>query len=859
MFRIALKSLLGHKLRMLLTALSIIIGVSFVAGSYIFTDSISAVFDDIFDDAYAAVDVIVKPKSQEFEGSSGSSSSFTKATVPESIVDRLASIDGVEEAVGEASGLAVLVKPNGELATTSGAPSLGFSWVDSPGNPLKIVPGGRAPQAPGEVAIDANTAENNGFSVGDTVDILSTGPVEQFKIVGTMTFGEASSLAGATISVFELSEAQRFFGLGNGYSQVSILSDGSVSPDELKNKIGLVMSNDVEVVTGEQQKSNDLEEINQGLGFLNTALLAFAGIAIFVGGFIIQNTFRIVVAQRSKELALLRAVGATKKQVVRAVIYEALMVAIFASAMGIIAGIGLTYLLITIVDALGIGLPEAPLTVEARTIIVAFAVGISVTVISAIAPAVKASRVSPVEAMRDIEASTPRRSLQKRALLGFIATGIGTAALSFGLFRDIERPYIYVGFGAAMMFIGISIIAPLLSQPFATVIGKPLSAIYGIVGHIAERNAKRSPRRTASTASALMIGVALVVFAAVFASSARVTVDKIVGENFPGDISITSKLIQTDPFGATFPAQASEDIRKLDEVESVSQLKYDFVKLKDPQSGEFPETLIIAIQPETFGGGFNLGNQQPYSRLDRDTVFVKDTELTRIGKSIGDTIDLKYALTGDAQLTISGSFTEAFDSPYVINEATYLENFVNREDLFVVANINDNFTIEKGRDAIARELKAYPTINVQDKNQLVNQARTMISQALNLLTALLGFAILIAILGITNTLTLSVAERTRELGMLRAIGMTRRQVRRMIRVEAIIIAVFGAVLGAIMGIFFGWAILRSLHELGFTAFSLPVAQIVLYIAMAGVAGMLAAIIPSFKASRMNILKAINYE
>lgn len=854
MLRIALKSLLGHKLRMVLTAISIILGVGFVAGSYIFTDTISSSFDDIFDDVFGSVDIIVKPAETSFEAP-GSGGAFSQTTIPENILEDVRAIDGVDRAEGEVSGLAQIIKEDGNIANTTGAPSFGFSWVDVPEfNPLVIQPGGRAPQDAGEVVIDVSTAETNGYEVGETVRIIAAGPVEEFEIVGLIKFGEADTLAGATIAAFEFEEAQRIFGIDEGFSQISVTSGGGVEAEELKRRIDAVLPSGAESLTGEQEKSDSLDQINEGIGFLNTALLSFAMVAVFVGGFIIFNTFQIIVSQRSKELALLRAVGATRKQVRRVVVYEAFFVGVFASCIGILVGIGVSNLLRSAVNQIGAGLPTGPLSVEPRTIIASFMVGIVVTVLSALIPAIKASRVSPVEAMHASESAAPSRSLKKRSAFGLAVTALGAGLLLLGLFSSLDQPVVLVGTGAGIMFIGIAIFSPALSQPIANIVGIFVVGYYRLVGQIAKRNAQRTPRRTSFTASALMIGVSLVVFASIFASSIKATIDDVIVENFPGDISISSKLLQTNPFGATFSSEIAQEVEQLDEIELVATTKYDIAKIQGS------EELIIAIEPDKFNKAFALNpSGGSYSQLGEDAVYVLESKLEDLGLEVGDTIDVEYALTGASTLTITGSFSETFDSPYLISDETYFANFTNRDDLFAVANVSDGVSIEDGKAAINSIVDKYPTVQIQDKDELINDARTQIDQALGFLTALLGLAMLIAIFGITNTLTLSVTERTREIGMLRAIGMTRPQIRKMIRAESIIIAVFGALLGMAMGIFFGWAILRALEDIGFTAFSIPAVQLGVYLVVAVLAGVVAAIVPSYKASRMNILDAINYE
>jgi len=857
MFQVALKGLLGHKLRMLLTAFSIIIGVSFVAGSYIFTDSIGTTFDGIIDDVYTSVDVVVRPDAEDLNS--------VGEGIDESVVEQLSSINEIKSIQGEVAGLAFVALDDGTLTGASnGPPSLGFGWGENSSlSPLSVREGnGRPPESMGEVAIDLNTAKNKNISIGNVLSIQGgDSPLREFEVVGLLSFGETDSLAGATLVVFEFSEAQELFGLEGRLSQISISAEEGVSPEELRDLVAAKVPSGVETIVGEQQRSEELDEIGSGLNIITTALLSFAGVSVFVGSFIIQNTFRIVISQRSKELALLRAIGALRSQIIRLVAYEAFIVSIVASIAGIFAGMGLSILVRAVINMAGVGLPDGPLTIEPRTVYVSMVVGVIVTMVSAILPAIKASRVAPVEAMRDFEASTPRRSLRVRAAVGLLIVTVGAGALMYGLFSSAANPVYYVGTGAAIMFLGVSVIAPLLSGVIANLIGYVTDAVYGLVGKIAKQNAKRSPRRTASTASALMIGVALVSFATIFASSAKATIDEVFVKSFPGDVLISSKLLGSGPgdlFENVLPSDIGEKVNELSEVDLVTGVKYDGTTIK--VNGNTEPELVIGIDPATFNSAFKLDpTGGDYDSLTKNTIFIRQAKLGEFSLTIGDDISLEFAKTGVVDFKISGSFTEAFDSPFLLSNETFVENSPISDDLILVANISSGTSIPDGREAITNSLEGYPIVQVQDKNELISTTRTQIDQALQLLSALLGFAIIIAILGITNTLTLSVSERTREIGMLRAVGMTRRQVRKMIRIESIIIAVFGAILGVVMGIFFAWAILKSLEDLGFTAFSVPLVQIAIYLAAAALAGVFAAILPSFRASRMNILDAINYE
>lgn len=850
MFKVALKSLLGHKLRMFLTAFSIVIGVSFVAGSYIFTDSMSKTFNGIFENVYGSIDVTVRPKRADFAAGSAT------LKLPANTIDAIKELPEVDQVEGQIGGIAQLVKVDGTPIGGNGPPSLGFSWNEVPVlNALRIKDGnGRAPKAFGEVVIDANTSQKNALKLNDTVLVQATGQAKEFTIVGIANFGETDSLAGATLAAFSIDQAESLFGYNDEFTEISMTARDGVSSEELQTAVAKVIPENLEAVTGQQQSSEQLDQLNQGLGFVTTALLAFAAVSIFVGSFIIQNTFRIIISQRSKELALLRAIGASRGQVIRMVLYEALLIAILASALGVVAGIGVSSTLRAAANSAGLGLPTGDLTIAARTIYVSFAVGIGVTLVSALAPAVKASRIPPVEAMRDIEMSRPNESLRRRALLGLLTSVGGGALMMIGLFKDVSKPLYYVGAGAAIIFIGVAILAPLLTALVSNIVGAPLVLRYKLIGKIARQNTKRSPRRSASTASALMIGVSLVVFASILASSIRASVDVIVADNFPGDLIISPKNQQGDPAMIRIPEAVADDIAKLDEIELVSKSVIDYVDF-----GGSVRT-IEAIDPEAFIEVANIGPvNNSYSELKKDTVYVYQETLTTLNKKVGDDLSVTYPDGQSKNVRISGSFSEAYQTEYLLSNETYAAYFPPNGISYAVANIASGVDLNDAKAAINKVLESYPTAFVQDKNELVADARKQIDQVLALMTVLLAFAIFIAVLGITNTLTLSVSERTREIGMLRAVGMTRPQTRQMIRAESIIIAVFGALLGVILGIFFAWAFLQALEDQGFKAFSIPVIQILVYLLMAAFAGVIAAIAPSYKASRMNILRAISYE
>ncbi len=856
MFKVAIKSLRSHKLRLVLTMFSIVLGVSFVAGTYIFTDSINNTFTNLFDDVFAGIDVTVRGKEIEDDSFAAPGTSQVP-TLDESIVSKIRTIDGVRIASPEVANFVTVIGKDGEALGAGGfggPPTFAFSWTEFPElNVLLIKEGnGREPTGPGEVVVDVNTAKNEEFVVGDTVRIQANGAVEDFELVGLVSFGEADSLAGATITSYELSEAQRFLDLEGQITGVNIKAVDGVLPEALRDTLVAQLGDGIEAVTGDQQTQENQAEINEGLGFINTALLAFAGVAIFVGAYIIQNTFRIIVAQRSKELALLRAVGATRMQVIRMVLYEAFFVSILASVIGIVVGVFISYAIRNLANSVGLGLADGELTVLPRTIIVAMLVGIIVTMLSALMPAVRASRVTPVEALRDNESSAKQKSLFRRGVVSFVIIMVGTALLIFGLNGDIANPIYYVGGGVFLMFVGVSSFAPILTAPFANTVGWPFAKLRGVSGQIALRNTKRTPRRTASTAAALMIGVSLVALVSIFANSIKATVDETIAETLPSDITFYAP-----DFVSGVSSDLTSRLREIPEIGVVSRTNYVFGAKIDGLS----ET-GIGIEPDSFNAVVALSvNDNALDRLQGNTVVVRTVFLEEQGWSVGDLVDLQLSLNDTRQVEIIGTFEETFDSTYIFNREIYLEQLDRLpKDTVVYANYADGVSADEGRPLVDELIKEeFPASTAQSASELVEQTKEQIDGLLGLFWGLLGFAIIIAVLGIANTLALSIAERTRELGLLRAVGMTRRQIRTMVRAESVMISLFGATLGVLMGTFFAWAILRALASEGLTAFEIPVGQIIAYFVLAAIAGVFASIWPAYRASKVDILDAIKFE
>lgn len=838
MFRTALKGLTANRLRLTLTGLSIILGVAFVAGSFVFTDTINARFDTLFNEVYAGVDVTVRPD----EASLASGDELLE----ESLLSDVEEVAGVEVAVGSVAGYAQLIDGEGEPIGGQGPPTLGFSWVDEPAlNSLTISEeNGRAPTGPTEMVMDRATATTHDFSVGDKVDVQTKGGVDTFTIVGIAGFGDEDGLAGATLSAFELSRAQELFDLEGQYSGIDVVAAEGVEAEALAVSVSEVVPDTAEVVTGEQQTQEQLDDVTEGLGFLNAALLAFAGVAVFVGAFVIQNTFRITVAQRVKELALFRAIGATASQVTALVLIEALILAVVASALGVLAGIGLAELIKVIMNSVGLSIPDGPLTVAPRTVIISMAVGIGVTLFAAILPARRASSIPPVAAMTETAARSTPKSLRRRAIVGATVTAIGAIAMTVGLIIENSASLTLVGVGALGLFLGMSTLAPLVAAPVAKVLSAPMR---GITGKLARENTIRQPRRTASTASALMVGIALVAFTSIFAASIKASVSDTLESSFPADLAFAST-----NFEVGVSPVAIEELRTQEELEVVSGISTGAFTI------EGDELNVAGIEPELVSSVYDLKPSIPIEDLG-DDLLVHENTLTSNEWAVGDIVEIEYLGSQVVPTEIVGTFEDNSFANYVIADDVFIENISDDSIAIAFASLAPGVSVDEGLVAAETALVEFPTVDINTKSDQIAEAEAAVDGLVTLFSGLLSLALIIALLGIANTLALSVVERTREIGLLRAVGMGRRQVRKMIRFEAIITAVFGALLGVLIGTAIGFGVVSSLADDGLGSFALPAGQLAIWVLVAAGAGLIASIGPARKAARLDVLKAISYE
>ena len=844
MFRAAIRSLLGRKVRLILTGLAVVLGVGFMAGTFVLTDTMTRAFNDLVETGTSSIDVLVR-SSNAFTAQT--SSLEEREPMPESVLDDVAGVPGVAEAVGDVLGYAQIVDPTtGKVIGTFGPPTAASGWNDLNGFTLK--PGGSPPQGPDQVVIDAATAEAHDIQVGDQVDILFEGPPGEFEVVGIAGYGEGDSLFGATWALFDLPTAQRVLGREGRLDSVSVVAEEGVPGVELQRRIAEVLPEGAEAVTAATVTAEAQDQISTGLGFLRTAFLVFAFVALFVGAFIIFNTFAIIVAQRTRELALFRALGASGRQVMMSVMVEALAIGLVSSVLGVLLGIGIAILLKGALNATGFEIPASGTVILARTFIVSIVVGTVVTVIAALVPARRAARVSPIEALREAQ-DRPGRSLRFRIVSGAVVLALGVVPLLYGLFGTPANGLQLVGLGVALTFVGIAMLTPLIARPVAAGIGLPIRHT-GVPGKLGRENSMRNPRRTAATASALMIGLGLVVFVAVFGASAKASTTAILERTLKADFILTS------PTFAGFSTSAAEDMRGVAGVETVSQIRQAEAKI------EGGTAFITGLDPGTFPVVSEAGVVQGAlaDLANPNSVAVFEDTAKDNGWSVGDSIAVEFPATGVVNLTIVSVFTEnGLIGDWAVSLDTFDVNVAQQLDVFVLIKAEDGADVAAVGSDLEEALAPYPNIEVQDQAGFREKYATFLNQVLNLVTALLLFAVIIALFGVMNTLYLSIYERTRELGLLRAVGLTRRQTRSMVRWEAVIVSVMGALFGVVIGIAFGWALQQALEPEGFSELGIPGGQLAIYVIFAAVLGVFFAIFPARRAARLNVLEAISYE
>ncbi|WP_344892866.1 ABC transporter permease [Actinomadura meridiana] len=832
MGKVTLRNLAAHKIRLVLTAVAVILGVAFVAGTLIFTDSMNKQFDDLFSRVGKNVAVDVRAK-QVVDGDDDGTAA---QPVPASVLTTLRGIDGVKNPQGNVTGYAAVVGKDGKVVGTpqNGPPQIGANWTNGGSYDLSA---GHAPQGPSEIVLDEKTAEKGKLGVGDTARVLTSGAPRQMRIVGLI---DAGNLMGATFTGFDTATAQKLLLKPGYFTDIEMGSTGP-SQTELRDRVAKALPGDLEAVTGEKLREESKSDIATMMNFFRTFLLAFALISIFVGAFIIFNTFSMLVAQRTRELALLRAVGAARAQVTRAVIGEAVAVGVVGSTLGLLAGAGLASLLQSQVGDAG----DGGLTFTATPVIWSYVVGIVVTVVSAYFPARRAAKIPPVAAMRD-DVALPQRSMRIRIALGSLLTLVGAALIAVGLGGGGGNPVVPVGAGAFAVFIGVAMLAPVISVPVLRLLGAAPARLMGSPGRLAQQNALRNPRRTAATAAALMIGLALITTVNVLGATMRASIDSQVDAQFGADYLVLPK-------GAGgVAADVEQKVKAVPGVQSASSTYEGDAKIAGKKvsymSGD-PAVIGKAARLKMVSGGTDLGAAG--IMVDEDTA---DDNHWKVGSAVPVT----FPDGKTERLTVAGVFTKSdLIGPRLMSTQMYLRHTVKPSVDGVVVDTAATNTATK--TALESALKDHPDLTVFDQSALKDEARKQVDGFVTFLTILLVMSVIIAAVGVINTLALSVIERTREIGLLRAIGISRRQLRRMIRLESIMIAVFGAVLGMAIGVAFGAALQNALADEGLGVLAVPYGTLVVYLVVAAVIGVLAALWPAWRAGRMDVLKAIATE
>jgi putative ABC transport system permease protein len=843
MFKLARKSVLAHKRRLIGTGLSVIIGIAFLAGTFVFTDTIKRTFDNLFADVYENTDVYVR-SNQSIESDFGQTQ---RPRVPDSLVAQVQAVPGVSEAAGTVQGFARIIGKDGEpLGTDQGPPTFGGEFTPGELSPWQLHDG-RAPNGDGEVVLDRGSFKNGDFALGDKVTIVSQAGSREFTIVGDVRFGDADSPGGTTYALFDLPTAEAFIAQPGQVDAVLGKGDGSVSQTELAQRVQQSLNEpNLEALTGKQITEETQNDIEEALSFFNVILLVFAGVALFVSIFIIYNTFSIIVAQRRRETALLRAVGASRRQVLVGLLVEALVIGVIASIIGFVAGIGVSAILKSGLSALGIDIPAGGVVVLPRTLIVSLIVGVVITVISAVAPGVRASRTPPVAAMRDVALDTSANS-KGRLAWGVVLTAIGIVFTAIGLSGTIAA----LGLGIALIFIGVFVLGPLIARPFARVIGAPLPKVRGVAGRMAQENAMRNPKRTARTAAALMMGVALVAGISVLAASIKASVRDIFEKQFTGDFVVKTN---TQGFGG-LPLTVAQQLNQLPEVEAAAGIGIGGAKV------DGSDEAVTIVDPTVAGKVFDLEFVEgAITDLNDQGVLISKSKSESKNMKVGDLVTMTLLNGTQVTLDVKGIYKKAeLAGPFTVSRGLYAQSGADQYDFSVFVKKKADVSDAEAEAAITQVAAAYPNADVQSRTTYIDDQAKQIDTFVNLIYGLLALAVLIAAFGIANTLSLSVYERTRELGLVRAVGATRAQVRSTVRWESVITALLGAVQGIIIGILLGYAVTLALSDQGLNSFTLPIGALIIILLIAFLIGVLAAIRPARRAARLDVLRAVTVE
>jgi putative ABC transport system permease protein len=850
MIRATWRSLLQRKLRLILSGLAVVLGVMFVSGSFVLTDTMSRSFEGLFTTVFSSIDVQVNAKPKLIDVDDDGEEIRERVLLTPDDVTRVRAVDGVADAwgtVGEEG--ARLIGADGKVVPSGGPPRFGINWTGK--DSQIIMREGHAPEADDQIVINAKLARDAGVKVGDRVGVLTREPRRDFELVGIFGYtGGKDTLGGTQVIAFTDPVAQRLMlGEDARYTEIVVRAPDDLTPAALRDRIAAALGDGYEVKTGEQLAAEISADFAQELSFFNNFLLGFAGVALFVGVFLIINTFSIIIAQRTRELALMRAMGASRRQVIGSVLLEASVIGLVASIIGLGAGIGVGVLLAKIFGSIGGDLELAGIGVPPGAIIGAFTVGILVTVIAAILPALRAARIPPVAALQ--EAATPDRPLTKITIVGGVVFVGGASTLGYGLSGVGDATLWLILIGVLFSFIGVALLTPLLARPIVAVIGRIFS--WSVPGKLGRLNSGRNPRRTAITAAALMVGIALVTGVTTMVTSATTSFDKLLKKQ------VTADLIVSSEEGGAIPPTV--DQATMDRMAAVPGVAVVAGFLGDPTRVNDDFTWVTAVTdlPPLRDMLSLKAEQGSLDALGEGQAIVDSETAKEAGVSVGQTVTMQFSKGEPHTVTVVGIYAVSdLTDGWVISDY-YVTDFQIKQPMVALIKLADGASAKAVKDQVTALLADNPEMTVVDRSEFVDQQAGELNSLLLMIQILLALAILIAVLGIINTLALSVLERTRELGLLRAVGLNRVQTMRMVTVEAVVISVFGAVLGLAVGAGLGAAVVQALKDEGITDLAFPWVQMGTYLVLAALVGVLAAVLPAIRAARTNVLAAIAYE
>ena len=848
MVRIAWRSLISHKLRTILTTLAILLGVAMISGTYVLTDQIDRGFKEIFTDAYKGTDVTITRESP-FSGQ------LTGAAegLPQDMVDQVRAVDGVAEAFGYVSGMGA-VAVDGEVVETGGAPTLFYSYSPTEIAPPQYVEG-HPPERPGEVAVIQKLAQDKDLGPGSGITVVTDAGGQEVTVSGVFTFAAQSSLGGSLLIHTTLVDAQQWFDMEGRLSEIDVKAEAGVPAEDLAKRIRAELPANTDVKTGAEAAADQTKALSDAIGtFLRPVLLSFGGIAVLVGAFIIFNAFSMTVVQRRREFAMLRALGASRAQVLWSITGEAFFMGVLASVLGLFAGLGVAAGVNQVFQAAGFDIPRSGLVLQARTVVLALAVGIVVTVLSAVVPAMRATRVPPIAALQEGAELPPSRFSRFMPALAVVVAILGAALIATGMYGP-GSTLVRLGtiaFGAVLVFVAVAIASRYFVGPLAAWLGWPLQKVSPVSGRLARDNSRRNPGRTALTAAALMIGLAVVVFVAVLAQGLKSSFIDSYDRTVRGDFVIGSSNFMTIPSDTAARVQAVQGIEAAVSLDA-----------QQVQAGNGSLQVVFGLDATAIRRVWSFdwisGDDEVLARLGTDGAIVEEQVADALGVERGGTIAVTTAEGRTAELKVLGVYRDPMMlTGITVGSAGYEALFPRPQVLMVVAKAQPGADIASTKRAVETALESTPTAEVQTSEEYKESTVDLVNQLLTMVYGLLALSVIISLFGIVNTLILAVFERTREIGLVRAIGMSRGQVRATVRFESIITSIIGAIMGIVVGVLFAWVVTTRFAGQGIT-FSVPGVQLVVFLVLAVVVGVIAAILPARRAARIDILQAIHYE